>query len=44
MESYIKQYHITEELKQANQLEWIKLMNMAKLMAEEIILKEIVYR
>lgn len=44
MKSYIKQYNITEELKQANQLEWVRLMNMAKLMAEEVVFNEIVYR
>ncbi|PPK44392.1 TnpV protein [Clostridium algidicarnis] len=42
MESYIKQYNITEELKQTNQLEWVRLMNMANLMAEEVIFNEIV--
>ncbi len=34
---------ITEELKSENQLLWVKKMNNCKNIAEEIVLKEIVY-
>jgi hypothetical protein len=34
---------ITEELKAANQMKWVGLMNNVRSAAEEIVLKEIVY-
>lgn len=34
---------LTEKLKNENPLEWIKLMNNYKNLAEEIVLKEIIY-
>lgn len=47
-ETLIKQYAetqgITEQLKAENQLEWVGKMNNIKSCAEEVILKEIVYR
>lgn len=39
----IKQENITEELKQNNQIEWVKSMNNIKNRAEEIIYNEIIY-
>lgn len=38
-----KQENITEELKENNQIEWIKVMNNIKNCAEEIIYNEIIY-
>lgn len=44
MDNYIKNdERLSEKSKDINQLEWIKLMNNYKNMAEEIILKELVY-
>ena len=34
---------LTEKLKNENTLEWTKLMNNYKILAEEIVLKEIIY-
>lgn len=34
---------LTEKLKNENPLEWTKLMNNYKILAEEIVLKEIIY-
>lgn len=44
MESY-KNYEerLSEKNKEINQLEWVKLMNNYKKIAEEIILKELIY-
>ena len=38
-----KQENVTEELKAANQMEWIRLMNGIRNRAEEIVLAELVY-
>ena len=38
-----KQEGVTEELKAANQMEWVRRMNNIKDRAEEIILQELVY-
>lgn len=38
-----KEQNVTEELKQNNQIEWIKLMNNIKNSAEEIVLNELIY-
>ena len=34
---------ITEELKARDQMEWVRLVNGIRNMAEEIVLKELVY-
>ena len=39
----VKQENITEELKQNNQIEWVRSMNNIKNRAEEIIYNEIIY-
>ena len=38
-----KSQKVDEELKQNNQLEWVRLMNNFKHSAEEIVLKELIY-
>lgn len=38
-----KQENVNEELKASNQLEWVAKMNSIKNIAEEIIMKEIIY-
>ncbi len=44
MESYKKSDEkLSEKSKELNQLEWVQLMNNYKNIAEEIILKEIIY-
>ena len=44
MKSYKKSYEkLSEKSKEINQLEWVKLMNNYKNMAEEVILKELIY-
>jgi len=44
MESYKKSDEkLSEKSKETNQLEWVKLMNNYKNIAEEIILKELIY-
>ena len=44
MECYKKSYEkLSEKNKEINQIEWVKLMNNYKNIAEEIILKEIIY-
>ena len=44
MNNYIKNdERLAEKNKEINQLEWVKLMNNYKNMAEEIILKELIY-
>ena len=48
MESYITQAAerrgVTEELKASDPMRWIKMMNNIKASAEEIVLKEVVYK
>ena len=34
---------LTEKKKENNQIEWVKMMNNYKNMAEEIVLNEIIY-
>ena len=34
---------LSEKSKMDNQLQWVRLMNNYKIMAEEIILKELIY-
>lgn len=44
MENYINNdKKLTEENKEINQMEWVKLMNNYKNSAEEIVLKELIY-
>ena len=44
MNNYIKNDEkLSEKNKENNQIEWVQLMNNYKNMAEEIILKEIIY-
>ena len=44
MDNYIKNDdRLSEKSKENNQIEWVKLMNNYKLVAEEIILNELVY-
>lgn len=43
MKQLIKKENITEELKAKKQLEWVGLMNNFSNLAEEIILKELIY-
>lgn len=43
IENYKKQYQLTEKKKENNQMEWVKLMNNYKNMAEEIVLNELIY-
>ncbi len=38
-----KKENVNEELKENNQMEWVKRMNNIQNMAEEIILKELIY-
>lgn len=43
MRQMMEQQGITEELKARNQMEWVRLVNGIRNMAEEIVLKELVY-
>lgn len=43
IESYKKQYQLTEKKKENNQMKWVKRMNNYKNMAEEIVLNELIY-
>lgn len=43
IENYKKLDGLTEKNKENNQLEWVKLMNNYKNMAEEIVLHELIY-
>lgn len=45
MDNFIKKDEkLSEKSKEVNQIEWVKLMNNYKNCAEEIILKEIIYK
>ena len=48
MESYItrvaEQMGVTEELKASDPMRWVRLMNNIKSLAEEVVLKEVVYK
>ena len=39
-----EQMDVTEELKASDPLRWVRLMNNIKSLAEEIVLKEVVYK
>ena len=43
MEQMIEKQGVTEELKVQDQMKWVRLMNNIKVIAEEIILKNMVY-
>ena len=44
MDNYIKNDEkLSEKNKENNQIEWVQLMNNYKNMAEEIILRELIY-
>ena len=38
-----KKENVTEKLKENNQMEWVKLMNNFKIIAEEIVTKELIF-
>ena len=39
-----KRMGVTEELKASNPMRWVQMMNSIKASAEEIVLKEVVYK
>lgn len=43
MSGLMKQYGITEELKAANQMEWVRQLNACKAQAEEVVKTELIY-
>ena len=43
MKQLMEKENVTEELKQKNQLKWVGLMNSFNNLAEEMILKELIY-
>ena len=43
MKQFKQQYGITEKLKSENQMLWVHMMNEMHQMAEEIVLKELIY-
>ena len=43
MKQFMEQENITEELKETNQMEWVRSMNNIKNRVEEIIFKELIY-
>ena len=43
MEQMAEKQGVTEELKEQNQMKWIRLMNNIKVSAEEIVFKNMVY-
>ena len=43
MESLKKQYHLTEQMKSQNQMEWVQMMNNLRATAEEMIQSELIY-
>ena len=44
MPKYIEHFNITLELKRTNQLEWVRLMQMAHSICEEFIFDRIIYK
>ena len=40
----VEQMDVTEELKASDPMRWVRLMNNIKALAEEIVLKEVVYK
>ena len=43
MESMKKQYHLTEQMKSENQMQWVQMMNNLRATAEEMIQTELIY-
>ncbi len=43
IETMKKSDGVTEEIKAENQMLWVRMMNNIQAMAEEIVLKEVVY-
>lgn len=43
MSQLVKQENVTEELKETNQIEWVRKMNSIKNRAEEIAFNELIY-
>ncbi len=43
IESYKEKYKLTEKKKGNNKLEWVKIINNFKNMAEEFVLNELIY-
>ena len=43
-EQMAEQMDVTEELKASDPMRWVRLMNNIKALAEEIVLKEVVYK
>ena len=43
VENMCKKENVTEKLKEKNQMEWVKLMNNFKIIAEEIVEKELIF-
>ncbi len=44
MPKYIEHFGITAELKRTDQIEWVRLMNMAHSICDEFIFRNIVYK
>ena len=43
MESLKKTYHLTEQMKSENQMQWVQMMNNLRATAEEMIQSELIY-
>ena len=43
VENMCKKENVTEKLKENNQMEWVKLMNNFKIIAEEIVEKKLIF-
>lgn len=44
MEQMMERWGVTEQLKAENQMKWVGMMNNIRCSAEDVVLKEIVYR
>ncbi|MEE0968004.1 MAG: TnpV protein [Clostridia bacterium] len=42
-EQFQKSQGVTEELKEQNQMQWVRMMNNIRMTAEETVLKELIY-
>ena len=43
VDSMCKKENVTEELKEKNQMEWVRLMNNFKIIAEEIVMEDLIF-
>ena len=43
MESLKEKYHLTEQMKSENQMQWVQMMNNLRVTAEEMIQSELIY-